>query len=110
MTEVTPRFKATPVDGRKHFLRLRGCVCSVSGCGFGGQIVVHHERRGTGGGTGMKPPPEAGIPLCVWHHSFGHQVGWDTFEKKYGVDLRMAAKGHAMVSRAMGLLPKEEIE
>jgi hypothetical protein len=108
--DVTSRFKAEPVDGKRHFQRLRGCICSVSGCGFGGGIVVHHERRGTGGGTGLKPRPEHCLPLCGWHHTLGHQIGWDTFEQRYHVDLKMVAQGQAIVSRAMGLLSKEPTE
>lgn len=108
MTEVVTRFKAERVGGGKHFARLRNCVCSVPGCGFGGQIVVHHERRGTGGGTGLKPRPEHCLPLCGWHHTLGHQIGWDTFEARYHVDLREVARGHALVSQGMGLLPRGE--
>lgn len=106
MTEVTTSFKAEKVDGRKHRARLAALPCSIDVCGWWG-CDIHHERRGTGGGTGMKPPESAGLPLCRAHHSEGHQIGWATFEQKYGVDLRMIAQGHAMVSRGMGLLPRE---
>jgi hypothetical protein len=107
MTEVTPRFKAEKVDGERHLARLRLSPCSIPGC-YSTDIVPHHERRGTGGGIAKKPPDSAALPLCVWHHGSGHQIGWATFESKHGVDLRMIAEGHATVSRGMGLLPKED--
>lgn len=100
-----PRFKAEWVDGKAHFDRLRSLPCCVPGCDFY-QSVVHHERRGTGGGTAYKPPgPEAAVNLCPVHHQIGHDIGWQTFERRFGVDLKMVAAGQAMVSRGMGLLP-----
>ena len=107
--EVTPRFKAERAREEAHFERLRQLRCCVPGCDSF-QSIVHHERRGTGGGTALKPPPESGVNLCQRHHVIGHTIGWATFEKKYGVDLREVARGQAIVSRAMGLLPREENE
>ncbi len=70
-------------------------------------MVVHHERRGTGGGTGLKPPPESGVNICFEHHREGHHGGWITCEQRWGVDLKEVARGQAIVSRAMGYLPAE---
>lgn len=103
--QVTPRFKRVAVNGDRHFERLRSCACCVPGC-QNTPVVVHHERRGTGGGTGLKPGPEAGINICFWHHDLGHRTGWVTCEQAWGVDLREIARGQAIISRAMGLLPK----
>lgn len=105
---VETRFKAEKVDGKAHFERLRASPCSVAKCLNSYRSLVHHERRGTGGGTGLKPPPQHCLPLCGFHHEEGHQIGWQTFEARYGVDLREVARGHAIVSRGMGLLPKEQ--
>ena len=110
LTMAESRFKAEKVDGRRHIRRLQMSPCSVPGCLAWPPVDAHHERRGTGGGTGRKPPDAAALPLCVEHHVLGHQMGWATFEKKFGVDLKMVAAGHAMVSRGMGLLPKGEDE
>lgn len=107
MTEVTPRFKIQRLDEEAHFERLRLLPCCVPGCDSF-QSIVHHERRGTRGGTALKPDAEAGVNLCQRHHVIGHAIGWKTFEKRFGVDLREVARGQAIVSRAMGLLPKEE--
>jgi|HubBroStandDraft_5_1064220.scaffolds.fasta_scaffold11950_11 hypothetical protein len=106
MTEVVTRFKAERIGGLKHRARLAALPCCIPECGWFG-VDLHHERRGTGGGTSLKPGPEALIPICRAHHTEGHQIGWATFEKKYGVDLKLIAHGHALVSQGMGLLPKE---
>lgn len=107
---VETRFKAEWVDGSKHFARLRNLPCCIPGC-WSFRSVVHHERRGTGGGSSYKPPsPESGINLCGDHHALGHQIGWATFEKKFGVDLQMIREGQALVSRGMGLLPAKSEE
>ena len=107
MVDVQPRFKAIAIDGKKHIARLKGLPCCIYACSWFG-CDLHHERRGAGGGTALKPGPETLIPLCHAHHQEGHQIGWATFEKKYGVDLREVARGQAIISRAMGLLPREE--
>ena len=106
MTAVVTRFKSVRPREEAHFERLRMLPCCVPGCDSF-QSIVHHERRGTGGGTALKPAPWAGVNLCQSHHLIGHAIGWATFEKRFGVDLREIARGEAIVSRAMGLLPKE---
>ncbi len=106
MTEVQTRFKVERPNEEAHFERLRLLPCCVPGCDSF-QSIVHHERRGTGGGTALKPPGTSAVNLCQRHHVIGHAIGWETFEKRFGVDLREVARGQAIVSRAMGLLPKE---
>ena len=68
--------------------------CSASGkwklyCD--GAVVAHHVRTAANSGTGMKPGDEWLVPLCDKHHKEGHQKGWKTFERKYGVDLKAIA-------------------
>jgi hypothetical protein len=107
MTDVVTRFKTERPDEEAHFERLRLLPCCVPGCDSF-QSIVHHERRGTGGGTALKPPAWSAVNLCQRHHVMGHAIGWKTFEKRFGIDLKTIAKGHALVSRGMGLLPREE--
>lgn len=40
----------------------------------------------------MKPGDEWVVNLCWKHHAEGHQGGWKTFERKFGVDLATHAK------------------
>lgn len=102
--EVVPRFKAVVVSAPKHEDRLRGCGCLVPGCRRE-PIHLHHERRGTGGGMGRKPGPQWLLPLCWEHHAEGHQIGWRTWERRYGLNLYVCACWLAFHSRALGILP-----
>jgi hypothetical protein len=104
---TAPRFKPIAVSGGRHFARLRLSGCCVPGC-LSQDIVVHHVRDAAHAGTGLKPPPWCGINICHWHHTEGHQKGWETTGAKYKVDFARVARGQAEVSRAMGLLPEPE--
>lgn len=105
MAEVVSRLKAEKVAAAPlHEARLRDCGCLVRGCRRE-PIHLHHERRSTGGGMGMKPGPEWQIPLCWHHHAEGHQIGWRTWERRYDLDLRAIAMWLAFQSRCLGLLP-----
>lgn len=74
---------------RSHFACLvegrAGHVCQ-------GLMRAHHVRENTGAGTGLKPPDFWVIPLCDSAHREGHDKGWRTFERKYGVDTRAEAQ------------------
>ena len=48
---------------------------------------AHHIRRGANSGVGTKPDAIWTVPLCsAAHHEF-HNLGFDSFEKKYGINL-----------------------
>lgn len=85
-------------ENSKHLAWVRSMSCCVGGARCGTKTHAHHVRAGTGGGTGMKPPDSAAVPLCAAHHSEGHTKGWVTFEAKYRVDLRAIADGLAATS------------
>jgi hypothetical protein len=63
--------------------------CAVSGkptAVCGGINHAHHvTTRGAGGGD------EQIVPLCAIHHEEGHRSGWETFERRYNVDLAQMA-------------------
>lgn len=99
--------KEPRVNGERHFGRLRRSGCCIPGC-MNQDIVVHHDRSAATSGTGLKPPPACCINICYWHHAEGHQKGWKTTSAKYGVDFAEVARGQAIVSAAMGLLPRED--
>lgn len=104
-----PRFKAVRIRSEKHREFVRRLPCSVPTCRTT-PCSPHHFRSAATSGTGVKPGDEWCTPLCHEHHSEFHQRGWLSFEDKYKINLREIALGVAMVSRAMGLLPKGETE
>lgn len=53
-------------------------------------VVAHHVRSRGAGGTDRQT-----VPLTDALHREGHQVGWRTFETRYGVDLTAIADGLA---------------
>jgi hypothetical protein len=72
----------------RHLAWIRTLPCSVPGC-RGGMIEAHHVRKGAG--VALKPSDRNCIPICLPHHSDGHQGGWRSFEVKHGVDLSAIA-------------------
>ena len=79
----------------KEWIEQQGCYAMYAACYPGycsGPIVAHHVRTAANSGAGMKPSDEWLVPLCDKHHKEGHQKGWKTFERKYGVDLKAIAK------------------
>jgi hypothetical protein len=80
---------------------VRTQLCAVIGCGVR-QCDPAHVRRGTDGGTGVKPGDNWVNPLCRTHHHEQHQVGEPAFERRHGLDLKaLAAKtwGRSPVNR-----------
>jgi hypothetical protein len=80
-------------DAPEHlsYVRDLACVISNASC-VSARCHAHHVRNGTGGGTAKKPSDRWAVPLCAFHHAEIHQVGWRTFEVRYGVDLRETAE------------------
>ena len=89
--------KAQPTRCPAHLAWIRSRPCCIPGC-RGQNIEAHHERRGSGGGTGIKPGDEWAIPLCHGHHREGHQIGWQTFDARHNVNLRSVAQALALAS------------
>jgi hypothetical protein len=88
-----------------HLKWVRGCECAVSGklqqLGDGyakhhtceGKIEAHHVREGDHGqGMGQKPDDSTAVPLCSHAHKRGHDIGWQTFEKEWRVNLSSIAE------------------
>lgn len=52
-----------------------------------GKIEAHHVvSRGAGGDDSQV------VPLCSKAHADGHRMGWETFQKRYGLDLAATAE------------------
>lgn len=64
----------------------------MHGCGAWGESDPAHVRRGTDGGTSLKPSDSWVLPLCHPHHLEQHQVGERTFAQRHGLDLKAEAE------------------
>ncbi|MHB9879138.1 DUF968 domain-containing protein [Pacificimonas sp. ICDLI1SI03] len=80
-----------------HTKWVGGHACVVPGCN-GRPIEVMHVRKGTDGGTGLKPSDIWTISGCQYHHSEQHRIGEPAFEKKYGIDMKALAREFAAKS------------
>lgn len=61
---------------KTYFALVRMLPCVKCGTG---QSIVAHIRKGTDGGTGLKPSPWFVLPLCDDCHKEQHRVGEITF-------------------------------
>ena len=70
--------------GHLAWVRSHGCI--VHGCN-GGPTEAAHVRRGSDGGTGMKPGDDRAISLCRAHHREQHAIGEPAFERYFRIDM-----------------------
>jgi hypothetical protein len=78
---VNPQPKQKRLRDKKYLEWLRSlwcCNCYRAGS-ENVQVVAHHIRIGTNGGTGIKPGDNHCVPLCVDCHADLHQIGEATF-------------------------------
>lgn len=98
MLSLPPKVAAKRANGSRscpaHRAWVRKHHCSVSGC-LALPIECAHVRRGTDGGTGLKPSDRWVVSLCTSHHMEQHRLGELKFEKKYGLDLIELAESFA---------------
>lgn len=91
------RERPSPAPSRQcpaHRAWVRKHACSIPGC-TGRPIECAHVRRGTDGGTGLKPSDRWAISLCRAHHIEQHQIGEAAFERRHAIDLRELAEEFA---------------
>lgn len=70
-----------------HRAFVRRHDCCVPGCADGPIQFAHAKSRGAGGHDSQ------GVALCLAHHREQHDIGIESFQKKYGIDLfAMAAE------------------
>ena len=87
---------ASPRENPEHLAFIRGLPCCVVGCR--NQSIAAHVRRGTDGGTGLKPSDRFAVPMCDDHHREQHSIGEAAFEKKYHLSLKAIASNCAALS------------
>ena len=80
-----------------HRAWVRQHHCSVPGC-QALPIECAHVRRGTDGGTALKPSDRWAVSLCAGHHAEQHRLGEQSFEAVYEIDLVELANAFARSS------------
>ena len=79
----------------RRFIRSRRCCVPVC---FGRRIECAHVRTAANAGIAVKPPDWSCVPLCAEHHREQHQIGVESFESKYRIDLTAIAERCAQLS------------
>lgn len=79
-----------PLRSQTHLAYVRDLGCGIGGCHCQ-PVHAHHHRSAATAGTALTPSDFWCVNLCHVHHREGHDGGWKTFERKYGVDLRQHA-------------------
>lgn len=83
------------VRSQAHLRWVRGfgcCVCCLTDPrSQPSPSEAAHVRRGTNGGTGMKPGDNWSIPLCSDHHREQHSIGEASFAERYQIELKETA-------------------
>lgn len=83
--------RAEPRECAAHRKWVRGHACSVPGCERrdiecahvqASPAVPYAER----GGLRVKAHDKWTYPLCADHHRESHDMGHDTFDRRYGID------------------------
>lgn len=76
------------------FVRSHACCA----CGSTVAIECAHVRRGTDGGTSLKPSDMWCVSLCKLCHAKQHEIGEETFERSWGVNLKELARAFLRAS------------
>lgn len=72
----------------RKFVRPRNCC--VPKC-IAGPIEFCHVRTAANSGTGLKPFDWHAVGMCRMHHQESHDIGDDTFQRRYGIDFEKLA-------------------
>lgn len=83
-----------PRDCPSHRQWVRGHACAV--CGEH-PVEAAHCRKGIPdhegpGGVGLKPHDKWVIPLCPAHHKIQHDMGEESFERSFRINMKSIAK------------------
>jgi hypothetical protein len=81
------------IRSTSHLQHVRGFVCCVYGRAddCDGKIEAHHVGGAGESAMGEKAGDDQAVPLCTKHHRCGHDIGWTSFQGKYGVNLLAVA-------------------
>jgi len=81
--------KTETFRSKKYRKYVAGLPCVVTGYQYGGNDPHHIKGRGYGGS--VKCSDLFCIPLKHELHQELHQIGWQSFETKYGIDQMRSA-------------------
>ena len=83
--------KQKPFRSKKaiEWFRTEYCICCEP---FQKDQVTGHHEPLKGHGTSSKGPDNEQVPLCFNHHRERHDIGRESFYKKYGLDWRHTVK------------------
>ena len=88
-------------DFPAHRQWIRGHACVVKDC-ESRQIEAAHFDGPVPfedmGGKGLKRHDRWCLPACALHHREIHSLGWQSFERKYGISMKAIAEGLAKIS------------
>jgi hypothetical protein len=70
---------------------VRSLPCTVPGCRSNDIVQAHVSPEGRPSGMARKGDACQIIPLCFGHHAELHQIGQDTFNRMYNIDVDLAA-------------------
>lgn len=92
----------------KHHAFVRGHVCAcfkaqecegrIEACHYNGDDIPAADK----GGTGLKAHSRWVWPGCSKHHAESHQIGGESFQKKYGINLKTICEQFQKVSPCRG--------
>lgn len=98
--------RAPKREWSRHRKFVRSHMCCVPGC-QSTQIDFAHLRSAANAGTSLRPHDRYGVAMCREHHTEQHNKGFETFQKKYGLDLWALAKEY--VERSPDIAMKESL-
>lgn len=71
-----------------HLAWVRGYACIIHnwhGHHCNGRIEAHHVATPETSAKGRKVGDDQVIPVCAGGHEEGHRIGWESFDKRYGL-------------------------
>lgn len=93
--QKTPRFESKP---------YRDWVKTLPSCISGQYGVDCHHIKGRGCGGTVKPSDLLTMPLTREEHTEFHNMGWESWEKKYNVDQRDLVLQTIMLASECGVV------
>ena len=81
----------------RHRRFVRSLACCIPNC-ITEPVEFCHIRTAANSGTGLKPFDWHAVGMCRIHHQASHDMGIETFQKRYGVDLEKLAAEYVKAS------------
>jgi hypothetical protein len=80
-----PRIAEKSAPGFLQWVRGRNCLaCPGQTPVCNGKVEAAHVDYAGDKGVGTKVSDRFAVPLCNFHHSEQHRLGWQEFERRFG--------------------------